>query len=152
MSGDRIITGDKELDRALARIEARASNRVVRSASARAGTVIRRAIRALIPYRSIKRSVGKRQKRSKRSGRFEAKVGFGVGAASKVRAPHAHLIAAGTKPRYTKKGAFRGKVEPRHWVEQGKAASLSRARQVFLATFRTRFLTEAARELGRAAR
>lgn len=78
----------------------------------------------------LAKSAGMRIGKNKRRGIFEAKAGLNVGKklSSPGYAPHATAIALGTKIRATKKGQFRGKVEPHHIVPVAYAKSASQSR------------------------
>lgn len=148
-----LITGDKQLDRQLLKLATRDIKRIQRNAVNKALTVISKAIRNQAPVgttRGLKKSIGKRFKRKKRTGEIEAKAGIQVGkkkaklaavrgatdsSGSGSMAPHAHLVALGTKPRYTKRGAYRGVMPSNDFVDRGydssKAQALEVQRQAF---------------------
>lgn len=155
-----LITGDKQLDRQLLKLATRDIKRIQRNAVNKALTVISKAIRNQAPVgktRGLKKSIGKRFKRKKRTGEIEAKAGIHVGKKKAklevsrgglrglfgakrtvyktANAPHAHLVAAGTTPRYTKRGAYRGVMPSNDFVDRGydssKAQALEVQRQAF---------------------
>lgn len=103
-----ILTGDKELEATLKTLADKAADRVARSVLGAGLTVIARAMKAAAPVGktgAVKASIGKRNERKKRTGVFEAKTGVNVGKKTKRKgkfAPHAHLVALGTKPRVRK--------------------------------------------------
>lgn len=139
-----VLTGVEELDRILRELETKTGNRIARATLGRGITVLNRIIKNEIPHRSIKRSVGRRNKRG-RSGRHEAKSGFGVGKAHDKQAPHAHLLAAGTEDRYTgsSKGSptgnpvqYRGRIVPSRWIQQALAKAPGKVRGEMIKRFR----------------
>lgn len=114
----KYITGDKALERRLVFLGDKAADRVARSAQGAKLTVINKAQKAAAPVGptgNMKANVGKRNEKQKRTGIFEAKTGINVGKQSSKkrrgvkRAPHGHLVALGTKPRFRK--ALGGRFE-----------------------------------------
>lgn len=106
-----ILTGDKALEKTLKKLADKSADRVARSVLGAGLTVINKAQRAAAPVGptgNLKANIGKRNERNKRKGVFEAKTGVGVGKQKRLRAkgiasaPHGHLVALGTKPRYRK--------------------------------------------------
>lgn len=101
------ITGDKKLDRALAELGKRDASVARRAGVRGAMTIIARGIRSEVPVgktKALKKSIGSRMAKAKRGpnkGTTEAKVGVNVGKKSGKRAPHSHLVALGTKERWT---------------------------------------------------
>ena len=80
--GFRLLTGDKEIDAALAKIgEPARANRIARAGLTKAVRVILKAVKAEVPskHKSVKKALGGRIKKNKRKGVVEAKVGAGVG-------------------------------------------------------------------------
>ena len=107
----KILTGDKELEATLKKLADKSADRVARSVLGAGLTVIAKAMRNAAPVGktgSVKASIGKRNQRNKRKGLFEAKAGVNVGKKKKqlstaiATAPHGHLVALGTKPRFRK--------------------------------------------------
>lgn len=108
----KILTGDKELERTLKRLEDKVADRVAKSALGSGLTVMAKAIKQSAPVGNtgaLKASVGKRNLRNRRKNIHEAKVGINVGKVSKkqkaegtARAPHSHLVGLGTGPRTRK--------------------------------------------------
>lgn len=145
-----IITGDKRLDRKLAALSSKDSRIARRSAVMAALTVIAKGIRTEVPVgetKALKKSIGSRmrkEKRGARKGQTEAKVGVNVGKKKDNRAPHSHLVALGTKDRWTgtrswkNKGGtvtkstgnprrYRGKMPTNDFVERGFNKTSSQA-------------------------
>jgi len=106
----QIITGDKELERALSRLADKSADRVARSAIGGGLTVLAQGIRKAAPVgktKSLKKSIGSRFTRAKGKHQPSAKAGINVGKQKKtaegfkkrVNAPHAHLVGLGTTRR-----------------------------------------------------
>lgn len=115
------ITGIPELDRKLAYLSKDVARKASRSALAVGMTVIRNAIRARVPLKAktpghaldaYKESIKGSQKRQRKTGIAEAKVGIAVGkGVFKLRNWQVfHLLALGTADRYTGRKRIRGKV------------------------------------------
>lgn len=51
-----------------------------------------------------------------------------VASVSRRRAPHAHLVEAGTKPRYQKSGRFTGMMTPNPFFKRGWASTQQKVR------------------------
>lgn len=104
-----ILTGDKEIEATLTKLADKAADRVARNALGAGLTVVAKAMKQAAPVGktgSVKASIGKRNEKKKRSGVMEAKAGVNVGKKTKIKgkfAPHAHLVALGTKPRQRKR-------------------------------------------------
>lgn len=102
----QIITGDDVIDANLAKLSTSIANKLAKYALRAALTVISRAERAAAPVGAtgaVKKSIGTQLKKSREG--FTAKAGINVGKRTKQRgkyAPHAHLVALGTKARYRK--------------------------------------------------
>lgn len=113
------VTGVRDIDRKLKRLALKDAKRIGRSAINKGMTPIAKAIKKATPKGParwvkfsgvstwvkgglLRKSVGKRNNKSKRTGIHEAKVGYNVGINSKSKkknAKYAHLFAAGTKNR-----------------------------------------------------
>jgi HK97 gp10 family phage protein len=102
-----ILTGDKEIEKTLAKLADKAGDRVARNALGAGLTKVAKAMKQAAPVGktgAVKASIGKRNEKS-RKGVFEAKAGVNVGKKTKIKgkfAPHAHLVALGTKRRQRK--------------------------------------------------
>jgi hypothetical protein len=106
----QIVTGIPELERTLKTLADKAADRVARSAIGGGLTVAAKRIRQAAPKGktgALKKSIRSRFERQKGSRPTTAKVGINVGKqkktaaamAKQIRAPHAHLVALGTKRR-----------------------------------------------------
>lgn len=139
------ITGDRELDRQLALLEKRDARRINRVGVNKGLAIIAKAIRRAAPVgktRALKKDIGKRFARNRRSGEIEAKAGVGVGK-KKVnrrgvsgRANHSHLVALGTQSRVTKSGASRGVMPANDFVTQAFASAQPSAASATLSAIR----------------
>jgi HK97 gp10 family phage protein len=104
-----ILTGDKEIENTLTKLADKAADRVARNALGAGLTVVAKAMKQAAPVGktgAVKASIGKRNEKKKRTGVMEAKAGINVGKKTKQKgrfAPHAHLVALGTKPRQRKR-------------------------------------------------
>jgi hypothetical protein len=111
----KILTGDKELEATLRTLADKAADRVAKSALGGGLVVTAKAIRKAAPVGetgNLKAGIGRRLEKGKRGGAFVAKAGVNVGKRTKAektagrlakqRAPHAHLVALGTKQRFRK--------------------------------------------------
>lgn len=124
------ILGDRRLIAKLDGLANREIRRIDRNAVNRGMTLIRKAIRAEIPshMKSVKKGVGSRFKKNKKTGLREAKVGSGVGKKKAAQTPHSHLILLGTKERVQKStGRKVGRIVPTPAVKNGFAKSKSAA-------------------------
>lgn len=127
------IQGQEKLQQKLRTLGPRVEKKVARRAINRGASVFVKKIRAEAPVgetKSIKKEVGKRVN-AKKPGEITAKAGLGVGKKRKKAAkqaeagnkrqvdasePHGHLVAKGTKARYTGERTWktkRGKVRRR---------------------------------------
>tara|TARA_R110000824_G_scaffold28583_1_gene95884 strand:- start:91 stop:645 length:555 start_codon:yes stop_codon:yes gene_type:complete len=107
----QFITGDAELERTLSKLSDKGADRVARSALGAGVAVMRSAIKKAAPVGAtgtLKKNIGSRLQKAKRGRPVVAKAGVNVGKKKKTaaslegrgkRAPHAHLVALGTKPR-----------------------------------------------------
>ena len=142
-----ILTGDKKLDKKLGRLARRGANRVARRGLGKALTVLARAMRAEAPNKTMKASIGKRNKKNRRKGIHEAKVGPNVGNKGKgeKRTPHAHLFILGTKERFTKTGASRGAMPQNDFVRRAAEKSRESAAAAMKAEIRKQIKIEASK-------
>lgn len=131
MAGERILTGDKEIDRKLKFLERRAANRAARAGLAAGGRVLVKAIKQEVPshLRTVKKAFGSRVKKDKRAGVTQAKAGAAVGkrprgkpakrssaAGVGISRRNIHWWILGTGPRTQKKtGRATGRM-PQHPV------------------------------------
>lgn len=138
------IVGDKQLIRRLKRLEKKGQNAAARKALGKGMTVTANAMRQAAPVgekKMVKKSIGKKLKKNKKTGLHESRVGINIGkkrrpkgtpitgkGASKFQSPHAHLVALGTKPRVHKKtGKSVGSVPPNPFVKRAFAATRAKA-------------------------
>lgn len=142
------ITGDKRIIRSLNRLSNRGIRAADRKAVGQGLTVIAKAIKAEVPshMKSVRKAIGKRFKKSKKTGLREAKVGMGVGKKKSKIAPHAHLIILGTQDRYTKAGRYTGRIEPLPAVKRGYAASRTTAKQKIADVLKKSIASQAKKE------
>jgi hypothetical protein len=135
------ITGDKALDAKLKDLELRTAKRIARKAINKGLTQIARGQRAAAPTKRIKGTVGSRNKKNRKTGLAEAKVGMNVGKklTNPKRMPHAHLLALGTSERTTRSGASRGRMPAiaRDFIRAGTHAALGAAKTAIETSLRT---------------
>lgn len=125
---DYEFTGEKELEKILKTMSGRAAERISSAALSGGLTVLRREMRKAAPVGKtgqLKKSIGSRNEKNKRNGIRTAKAGINVGRTRKttVRAPHGHLVALGTKERFTKSGASRGRVVANGFIQSATSAA-----------------------------
>jgi len=146
-----IVEGAKALEATLGGMRESVRKRIMRTAVNRSLTIIAREIRKSVPkattpghnMKRVKKSVGSRPYKAKRdyyAGKTGLRVGNRIldkelGITSSTVAPHAHWVPLGTNERRTKKGARRGKVTPRPFVD----SAASRAEPAALEEMRQRF-------------
>lgn len=75
------LTGDKQLDKALAELKESAANKLLRPAVGKALRIIAKSIRQQVPakYKDAKRAIGSKFGKAKKKGQVIAKAGSGVG-------------------------------------------------------------------------
>lgn len=102
----KFITGDAELEAALRSLADNAADKIAKSAIGAGLTVLVNAMRKEAPVGAtgaVKKSIGKRFERNKKTGLVTAKAGVNVGkrTSNKIgrEAPHSHLVILGTKRR-----------------------------------------------------
>lgn len=134
--GRAVITGDRQLERALSRLADKSADRV-------ASAAIRGGLRAIVlaakkdapvgPTGNLRKSIRSRFERSRYTGKLSAKAGLNVGKRAKLedgsrigaRAPHAHLVALGTKQRAHKSGKSTGTMPANPFMRLAVASSIS---------------------------
>jgi Bacteriophage HK97-gp10, putative tail-component len=146
------VMGTEQLCRNLEAL-GRAAQTIGRAALRRGARTIAAGIRRAAPRGetgAVRASIGSSGRPSRGSKKIMAKAGVNVGRknagtivnkgakfnkkATKSKglkggyAPHAHLVAMGTKPRYTKSGAFRGVMPANPFVRVGTANTASAAK------------------------
>ncbi len=139
-------TGIPHVDKVLQTLEGKAARRITRVVVGGAQTRIAARMRSTIDAepgispelkRALKRTAGKRSKKNRRNGRFEAKIGLGDGKRKKpkrsgrtqggigISSWNVHWIALGTQPRRTAAGRFTGRVTPVRIVSKTYAGAKS---------------------------
>jgi hypothetical protein len=133
------VTGSEELDRQLLELQTRTIRQAVRNGSNAGLQVISTAIVTRAPRGpsgDLGRSIGYRLIKGQPAGEMLGKVGGNVGqrtsrgrsgGKSRRAAPHAHLVTLGTVDRFTKRGAYRGRMPVNAFVSAGFAASSATA-------------------------
>ena len=133
------ITGHQAIDRRLKRLATTGQRRVGRAMVGAMMTEISRGIRNAIPpsQKSVKKTLGRKSGKDKKTGVYQAKVGLGVGKRSKsskqrdpkkpgvgISKQNVHWFILGTTERVRKKGGRTGRMpKAPDWVKQGYAAS-----------------------------
>lgn len=152
------ITGDKALDRKLKRLATSGQKRIARAALGKALTVLARGIRNAVDpkQKSAKKTVGTKNKKNKKTGVHEAKVGFGVGKQTKskkqrdpkkggvgISKQNIHWLILGTDERQRDDGASTGRMpKAPDWMKKGIKASEADAFRVMQTTARTKLIQE----------
>jgi hypothetical protein len=154
------ITGDKKIDRKLKRLAKSGQKRIARAALGKALTVLARGVRNAIDpkQKSAKKTVGTKNKKNKKTGIHEAKVGFGVGKQPKkkqrgnrpgvgISKTNIHWLLLGTKNRTTEKGKSTGAMPPvgKGWLKNGLKAAEPEAFRVMQETVKTKLAQEVAK-------
>ena len=139
------LTGDRKLDRQLDRLANREIRRITRNVTNRGLTVIAKAQRSEAPDKESRKAIGKRFRKNSQTGKQDAKAGVHVakrrarikadGSRTARPGPWAHVRALGTTDRYTKRGAFRGKITSDEFVGRGFAKSRAAAQQAIAAAY-----------------
>lgn len=150
MAGDLIaidLVGDRELMRKLDRLAGKMGRTVLRKSMRAASAPVAKTTKANAPVdtQGLKRSIGSKSKWYNSSGTLVVVVGprirkgktvhkkgtfFGTKEIAAIKGQHGYIVEFGTKPRYTKTGAFRGIMPAnpfmrRAWdSEKGKAEKL----------------------------
>ena len=145
-----VITGVKELDAKLKRLSTKTAKKAARAGLGAGLTVLAKKMRQMAPKattpghsnRSIKASIGKRQKKDKVTGITSAVAGIDVGKKKSKQVPQAHLLALGTVVRTRKSvgGKFKGsenkgtgKVIGNDFIKRASDAARSEAVSAILA-------------------
>jgi hypothetical protein len=156
------ITGDKAMDRKLKRLATSGQKRISRSTLGNGLTVLGRGIRNAIDpkQKSAKKTVGSKNKKNKKTGLHDAKVGLGVGKRTKskkqrdtkkggvgISKENIHWLTLGTGHRATKKGKSTGRIPPVgiRWVKEGIRKAEPEAVRVMQQTARAKLIQEAAK-------
>lgn len=153
------ITGDEELDRTLKRLATSGQKRIARAALGKALTVLARGVRNAIDpkQKSAKKTVGTKNKKNKKTGVHEAKVGLGIGKRTKskkqrvgnkpgvgISKTNIHWLVLGTKSRTTDDGKSTGAMPPvgKGWLKDGLKAAEPEAFRVMQETVKTKLAQE----------
>lgn len=120
------VTGKRRIDKKLDRLEDKVRTKFMRSNVSKAGTVLRKAVAAAAPVgktKKLKKAIGKSTKKVRGQGDGGAdfqglRVGTNVGKKGDKAAPHAHLVALGTKKRQTKDGKSLGRMKKNDFVKK----------------------------------
>lgn len=147
------ITGVRDIDRKLDRLDKKVGKRVGRAAVNAGLRVVVKEIKQRVPPAKTKGHSGKRLKRAttsvnkknRRTHVDEAKAGA-VGKVKK-KAPHYHLIALGTAERHDR-GRNRGAVKPNDFVKRAGLASQSAMLSKMREKAKERIAAEAAKASG----
>ncbi len=123
------LTGIEKIDDQLEVLEEKTGKKIARAAINAGLQVMVVEIRKRAPKHKgvLKKSIGKRFKKKKRSDLMEAVAGINVAKKKKNKekwAHHGHLVALGTKQRKSPKGANRGKMPRNSFVPPAVSASL----------------------------
>lgn len=158
---DATITGDKALDRKLKRLATSGQKRIARAALGKALTVLARGIRNAVDpkQKSAKKSVGSKNKKNKKTGVHESKVGFGVGKKTKskkqrdpkkpgvgISKENIHWLVLGTNDRskWRTTGASTGDSPAigKDWMKKGIKASEGDAFRMMQTTAKAKLIQE----------
>jgi hypothetical protein len=159
---DATITGDKALDRKLRNLATSGQKRIARAALGKALTVLARGVRNAIDpsQKSAKKTVGTKNKKNKKTGLHEAKVGLGVGKQTKskkqrdskkggvgISKTNIHWLVLGTKQRARDDGANTGSMPMigKGWLKQGIKKAEPEAFRVMQETAKAKLAQEVAR-------
>jgi hypothetical protein len=166
MAKQRVLTGVPELDSAMQQLAIPIANRIGKAALRAGVKAVAKAQKAAAPVGKtggVQASIGSRMDAYGRQGLINAKAGVGVGKTTKTRtavdAPHAHLVAAGTKKRWRKRigGKYAwiknptnrqlstGAVTPQDFIRRGYAAASSTLQSDMLAAARKQMVKETAK-------
>lgn len=137
------ITGDKKIDRKLKRLKTSSQRKIGRAMTGAMQTELLRGIRSVVPpkQKSLKKTLGRRNKRNKKTGVYEAKVGFGVGKQAKskknrdprkpgvgITKSNVHWFILGTVQRIRSTGASTGEMpKSPDYIARGFAKSERKA-------------------------
>lgn len=112
MSLDIRIDAD-EVTRALDKLDSRESAGALKGAVRAAGKFLKPKVKAEAPKGptgNLRKKVGSRVKKGRRSGDYFSAV--------RSFAPHHHLVVQGTNDRFTRSGAFRGRMPTNPYVDR----------------------------------
>lgn len=161
------VKGDKLIDKQFLKVAGRGSRSAAKAGLSKAMTIIARGIRAAIPpkAKSVKKAVGQRHAKGGKRGslEFSAKVGLGVGKASKskkerdpdkpgvgISKANVHWWELGTTNRKTRKGKSTGAMpKGPPVVRQGFDAKKTEALRAAIATTKKKIKEAAKKKSGK---
>lgn len=162
-SGGRIVLGDKELDRKLAKLKKSTANKVAAAGVRGMLSVLVKYQRAAVKNPRVRPAIGSRFKKRRDDQRVVAVAGAGVGNTTKRQAQKATARASGGRPgvgisknnvhwyilgtgtRTTRGGANRGRMPANDAIRRGTAAGLGPARAAMVQKAMRRFEKEVAK-------
>jgi hypothetical protein len=103
----------REVTEALDKLDNRESSKALKGAIRKAGQFLKPKVKAEAPKGptgNLRKKVGSRVRKSRRHNGFYAAV--------RSFAPHHHLVVQGTNDRFTKAGAFRGRMPQNAYVDR----------------------------------
>lgn len=103
----------REVTEALDKLDNRESGKALKGAIRKAGQFLKPKVKAEAPKGptgNLRKKVGSRVRKSRRHNGFYAAV--------RSFAPHHHLVVQGTNDRFTKAGAFRGRMPQNAYVDR----------------------------------
>lgn len=102
----------REVTEALDKLDSRQSAKALKAAVRKGGQFLKPKMKPEAPKASgmLRRKVGSRVKKSRGKDGFYAAV--------RSFAPHHHLVVAGTRDRFTRSGAFRGRMPANPYVDR----------------------------------
>ena len=106
-----------EVTRALDKLDSRESTKALKAAVRKGGQFLKPKVKAEAPKgktRNLSKKVGSRVKKSRNRDGFYAAV--------RSFAPHHHLVVQGTGDRFTRSGAFRGRMPANDYVDRAADA------------------------------
>lgn len=148
-ASNRILIGDKELDRKLQGMKVGTANRIGRAGLTKGARLGAKIAKSLVEsrHKSVKRSIGhsvKTQKRGPEKGNVIAKFGASVGRASKnlkdngnrpgvgMSARNLHWFILGTADRYTKAGFSRGAMPANPIIKRATQMGMGQIKSAIL--------------------
>jgi hypothetical protein len=102
-----------EVTRALDKLDKRGSQKALKAAVRAGGKYLKPKVKAAAPKgatKNLSKKVGSRVKKGRKSGDYFAAV--------RSFARHHHLVVQGTRPRFTRNGAFRGRMPANDYVDR----------------------------------
>lgn len=137
------IEGLKQLERKLKALPDRVAKRVVGGAVRAGLRLIAKVTKQQVDDPEFKRAVGSDYRRTGR--KAGGRAGVNVGKKGSRKVPHFSLWTMGTRPRYTKSGAYRGRMPANPVVDEAVAISESQALDVTVKNLKAGLEREAKR-------